>query len=191
MKKGIATTALLLANIGLFIYTIFINPVNVNEFGISAVSVLSNKEFGKLCTYMFLHGNLIHLAVNCFSLYSVGITSGMECFVGPYGILATYGISGVLGGLGSVLFSAYAGGTSAITIGASAAVCGLIGMYCYFAKTLQKWNLLIINVGCILVMGILVPNLDMVSHVYGFMTGFVCGIVINRIPAKSAVLGAA
>jgi membrane associated rhomboid family serine protease len=78
-----------------------------------------------LITYMFLHGGLGHIGFNMLALYFFG--SRVESRIGGRHFILLYLISGIAGGLLSLVFTPYAP-----IIGASGAVFGVSFAFAYF-----------------------------------------------------------
>jgi rhomboid protease GluP len=97
------------------------SPSNAVLFflGAKVNQLIQAGEYWRLITSMFLHASLIHVGVNCYSLYAIGPQT--ERFYGTPRFLALYFISGLAGGVASYAFSASAG------VGASGAIFGLVG----------------------------------------------------------------
>ena len=103
----------------------------------------------QLFTYMFLHGNLIHIFFNMLILVMIGPET--ERSMGSRHFAIMYVVSGVLGGLGWVLITQ--GDTPCV--GASGAIFGIIGAFAaihthdyitvlilfIFPVTMQAWVL--------------------------------------------------
>ncbi|MCL6590334.1 MAG: rhomboid family intramembrane serine protease [Firmicutes bacterium] len=142
-------------------------------------------EYWRLFTPIFLHGNEIHLLVNCYSLYILGQLA--ERIYGPRKFAIIYFGAGLLGNIMSMIFtSPYAYG-----VGASGAIFGLLGAVLYFGienpKVFKKYfgaNVIatvIIN----LVIASLIPNIDSFAHLGGLIGGFlVSGIVKVNAPSS-------
>lgn len=81
----------------------------------------------RLLTPVFLHGGLGHLAVNTYSLQNLG--PAVERAFGRWSFLATYLVSGVAGNI----VGAYRQPRRP-SVGASGAVCGLLGAYYVFVR---------------------------------------------------------
>jgi membrane associated rhomboid family serine protease len=79
-------------------------------------------EFWRLGTYMFVHGNLMHLLLNMWILYMFG--KPVEEKLGSYAFLKLYILSGVIGALSWVMFNLK---STVPVIGASGAVFGVMG----------------------------------------------------------------
>lgn len=82
----------------------------------------------QLVTFQFLHGNLLHLALNGMTLYSFG--RFLEQDLGRSRFLALYFISGTAGGLLQVIATWLLRQDPAIpVVGASAGIAGLLGAF--------------------------------------------------------------
>ncbi len=76
-------------------------------------------QWWRIVTPIFIHGGLIHLCVNCYSLYILG--RQIEPFYGSRRYFIIFMVSGICGALSSLMFS------SAPSVGASGAIFGLVG----------------------------------------------------------------
>jgi membrane associated rhomboid family serine protease len=87
-------------------------------------------QLWRLFTYMFLHGNVWHLLFNMLTLWMLGPQlcwrMGQERFV------ALYLVSGLVAGLGSIVFYRLAGQADMEIIGASGALFGLMLAFARF-----------------------------------------------------------
>jgi len=116
----------------------------------------------------FLHGSLLHILFNMLVLRQIGMLTIRE--FGIYRMLILYLLSGV----GGFLLSYLAG--VPFTIGASAAVCGLIGALIYFGKARGGvyGNMVYRQIGGwavgLLIIG-LMPGINNWGHAGGFLTG--------------------
>jgi len=77
-----------------------------------------------LISFMFLHGGLLHLLSNMWTLYIFG--DNVEDRLGPYRYLLFYLICGLFSGLTHLFFNYY---SNYPTIGASGAIAGVMGAY--------------------------------------------------------------
>ena len=78
-------------------------------------------------TYAFLHGNLMHLALNMFALWMFG--AAVEQTWGSAGMARVYLTSVVSGAVAQLIVGAALGGGGAPVVGASAGVFGLLLIY--------------------------------------------------------------
>src|SRR5205085_7293712 len=106
-----ATTALLAANIGLFLLQSAIpgllGPFALWPLGASAVDPSVGFAPWQLVTYAFLHGGFTHLAFNMFALYMFG--SAIEQVFGTRRYLAYYLACVVSAALTQLVFAAIGG----------------------------------------------------------------------------------
>ena len=126
---------------------------------------------------MFLHGSIIHILVNMYSLVALG--NQIESFFGKTKFIIIYFISGIAGGL----LSAAAGGVT--SVGASGAIFGLLGSMLYFgfhyrayfgqAVKMQILPVIAIN----LAIGFMMPNIDNWCHIGGLVGGFLATMAVG------------
>ncbi len=118
-----AVPVLVALNVGIFLYESLLGPAEKRQmlalYALSAEGLGAGRwwQFG---THAFLHGGWLHLILNMVGLWVPGRI--VERVMGTGRFLALYMISAVAGGLAQVLLT----GSSAILIGASGAVCGVV-----------------------------------------------------------------
>lgn len=93
-------------------------------YGSKINSNIINGEYWRFITPVFLHANTVHLLINCYSLYAVGVT--VEKIFGHARFSAIYLFAGILGNIFSFMFSLNH------AVGASGAIFGLLGALLYF-----------------------------------------------------------
>lgn len=91
------------------------------------VPILQLHNWWSLLAANYLHGGLLHLLFNMMALRQLGPLVDQE--YGPYRMVLIYTLSG-----GGGFFLSFLAGVP-MTIGASAAVCGLIGAMIYYGKS--------------------------------------------------------
>ena len=122
-----------------------------------------------LLTANFLHGSFLHLLFNMMWMRSLGEMA--TALLGPARFFIVFILTGVGGFLTSVIFS------PAPTMGASAAIFGLMGVLIGFGRrrggelgsNLNQQMLMWAGIG--LVFGLSMPNVNNYAHVGGFITG--------------------
>jgi membrane associated rhomboid family serine protease len=129
--KRSATIILLALNIVTFAVTRCFSPTFLDDhFALSWVG-LEKGFVWQLLTYQFMHGNWLHLILNCWVLFVVG--REVEWVVGKIRFLFVYFCSGIFGGLLQVaamwLWPHYFGGADVPTVGASASIFGIVGAF--------------------------------------------------------------
>jgi rhomboid protease GluP len=119
---------------------------------------------------VFLHANLIHIAVNSYSLYIIG--PQVERSYGHARFAAIYLLSGIAGVIASFAFSPYE------SLGASGALFGLIGAMLPLLyrnrKVLQNTQRSIVAVVEVIVINLLIgliPGIDDWAHGGGLISG--------------------
>jgi membrane associated rhomboid family serine protease len=141
---------------------------------------VSNGDWWRLVTAMFLHGSLLHLAFNMFALYWLGTM--IEQALGTPRFLLVYFVSGLAGSAGALWFSS----AFAVTVGASGAIFGLIGALLileYLATgSLMGQALVLILVNLALTFA--VPGISIGGHLGGLAGGIIATYALMRYPNR-------
>lgn len=87
--------------------------------------------FGSLISYQFVHSGLSHAASNAIFLFIFG--DNVEDALGSPLFFVGYLLSGIGAGVAYLALN----DTNHVAIGASGAVSGILGMYCYFFRDIQ------------------------------------------------------
>lgn len=148
-----------------------ISPGNLslNIIGASLPSLILEGEWWRLVTGCLLHGGPFHIAFNLWALFQLGIY--VSQFYGNARLTTILFVAGVVGNAASVPFNIN-------SVGASGAVCGLIGAVIAFgARRGGAEGTAIRNVGVqwiiyIVLFGFLVPNINNTAHIAGAVAGF-------------------
>jgi len=183
------------ANIAMYLLSLLINP-RMTRVGFNPLTALSpsmdslavlgatgtllmNKAQGwwTLVSANYLHGSILHIAFNLFALYQ--LSPLIAQIYGPYRYFIIFTFSGIIG-----FWVSFLAGVQ-ITIGASAALCGLIGAALYFGKSrggpfgqavykqIGGWAL------SILIFGFLLPRINNWAHIGGMATGALAGLLLG------------
>ena len=137
-------------------------------------------EWYRLVTHMFLHGDIWHLGNNMLILFCLG--NALEHYVGRISYVSVYFLSGILAGLGSVVYNT----TGAVSVGASGAVFGVVGAMAWLV--LQNRGRLEGFTGSRMIVFILLSiyagfadrGVDNAAHVAGLMAGFLLAMLLCR-----------
>jgi len=125
----------------------------------------------------YLHGSILHIFFNMFALWQLGPLVMQE--YGTYRMFIIYTVSGVFG-----FFVSYLAGVP-LTIGASAAICGLIGAALYFGKSRGGiyGHTVYRQVGGwaigIFLFGFMVPAINNWAHGGGMLAGIALGFLLG------------
>jgi membrane associated rhomboid family serine protease len=163
----------------------FLNGSSVSvlaELGANAkVLTLDQNEFWRLLTATLLHGSVVHLAMNGFSLWNLG--TQLEFGIGWQELLFAFVITGLSGsGMG-----AFFGNPVAVSIGASGAIFGLLGfLISVGTKDLRGLQRQISKNGSMVAIALflpmLIPNVDHWAHIGGVASGLVLGFLYRNPP---------
>jgi rhomboid protease GluP len=140
--------------------------------GVKANELIIQGQLWRLFTPMFLHGGILHIALNMYALLAFG--PQLERYYGHGRYLALYLVSGFAGNVASFLFSA------APSLGASTAIFGLLGAEAIFLYRNRKLfgasaqraltNLIVVAV-INLVYGMMGSGIDNWGHIGGLLGG--------------------
>ena len=185
-KNPIITYAIMIAcllmTILMFILGDGFSNSTLIRFGANNDFLVKSGEYYRLLTCIFLHGGLVHLVLNMYSLYVIG--PQIESFFGKAKFLFIYIVSGICGSLLSIAFT-----HNSISVGASGAIFGLLGSLLYFGyyyraylgNVVKSQILPIILVN--LMIGFIIPNIDNGAHIGGLIGGVLATMAVG-IPEK-------
>jgi membrane associated rhomboid family serine protease len=150
-------------------------------------NAVSDGDWWRLVTAMFLHGSILHLLFNMLALYWLGTI--IEQSLGTSRFLLVYFVSGLAGSAGALWFSSQ----FAVTVGASGAIFGLIGALLileYLATGSlmgQAMVLILVN----LALTFAVPGISIGGHLGGLAGGIVATYAMMRFRFREQALGIA
>ena len=186
IKNATITEILIGVNIIMFLLTTLIDFTGGNAWLILGAKInilIAMGQVWRLLTAMFLHAGIMHLIFNMMALYILG--RDIERFYGPKKYLFIYFISGLVGSAFSFLL------VSNTSVGASGAIFGLFGanLYLYFVnphayKRIFGTDFLIL-IGINLVISFVRPNIDVVGHIAGLITGFIAAFGVGIYSEKT------
>ena len=177
-KKFIFVTYLLMGiNVLVFILQL-LGIVNSSQFGMNA-DYFKAGEYYRLFTSAFLHGGVLHLLCNMYSLYIIG--TQLETVLGKFKFSIVY----LLSIIASSLLSAVINGGSVMSVGASGAIFGLLGALVYFGYHYRLYlgNALLYQIlpviGINLIIGFTTPGIDNWAHLGGLAGGYLAGMIVG------------
>jgi membrane associated rhomboid family serine protease len=141
-------------------------------------NAVSDGDWWRLVTAMFLHGSILHLLFNMLALYWLGTI--IEQALGTPRFILVYFVSGLAGSTGALWFSSQ----FAVTVGASGAIFGLIGALLileYLATGSlmgQAMVLILVN----LALTFAVPGISIGGHIGGLVGGIAATYAMMRYP---------
>ncbi len=139
-------------------------------------------EWYRLVTHLFLHGDIMHLGNNMLILFCLG--NALEHYLGKFSYAGIYFFSGILAGLGSVVYNT----DNTVSVGASGAVFGVVGAMAWLVVR-NKGRLpgftgprMLIFVLMSVYAGFADQGVDNAAHIAGLIAGFLLAILIYRKP---------
>lgn len=151
----------------------------LTELGANYGPAIRDGQYWRLVTSMFLHGGILHLALNGWALFQLGAL--LELLMGSPRMLLIYFASGIAGSLASATF------TQQPSVGASGAIFGLLGALIAFllrrrgALTPQGKSILMQLVGWAAInvfFGFSTPGIDNSAHLGGGAAGLLFGFAL-------------
>jgi rhomboid protease GluP len=132
-------------------------------------------EYWRLLTCIFLHEGLMHVLLNMYALFFVGIF--LEPVIGSTKFAITYFITGIIASFASIWWH-----PASVGIGASGAIFGMYGVFLallttnIFPRKLKKPFLISTSFFIVynLLFGI-IGNVDNAAHIGGLISGLICG----------------
>jgi rhomboid protease GluP len=188
-------TNIIALNVGMFLLSIMIRPGSIG-FSANPLHFLSPSTqsllllgatgtvpiarfhmWWSLLSANYLHGSILHIFFNMMALWQIGPLVVQE--YGAYRMFSIFTLSGVGGGLISYLAGV------PLTLGASAAICGLIGATLYFGKSRggqygqMVYQQVVGWVIAIFAFGFLVSGINNWAHGAGLACGAVAGYLLG------------
>lgn len=135
-----------------------------------------------LLTSCFVHAGLLHIGFNMVALWQIG--PFVEKVAGAARMLPLYLVSGIVGAFGSTFVHTVAQRSDGVGVGASGAICGLVGAALVvgwrvegrkspIVRAMARW------LGTILLIGLL-PGIDGSAHFFGALSGAVIAMLWRR-----------
>jgi membrane associated rhomboid family serine protease len=205
MQKAPATIALLIAMIAGYLFQIAVSVRHykttstattaealISTFtqdqaaqweGAGAITpyTLRSGDFKRLLIAPFLHGGIVHLALNAWALLQFGVL--LEWLLGSAWLLAIWFICGTAASASSAFFL-----HNGVSVGASGAIFGIVGVLVMVLGR-QRWQQrLRIRIAVWAVLTIVLsfqsPVIDNAAHIGGFIAGLLVGLPARKLPQR-------
>lgn len=134
---------------------------------------LSQKYYWQIFSTMFIHANLTHLSMNMIVLFQFGTL--LIRLKGWINFTILYLLGGILTSIGTFLFI-YFFTASHNVVGASGAICVLMGYIAYYDRSITKGLILAIVVMSIVPL-LFGENIAWYGHFIGFAIGYFVGFL--------------
>ena len=178
--SGLVTNILIAINVVVYLLSLVYAPLF--SFGAQVNGYISQGEYWRIFTAMFLHANILHIGLNMLSLFFIG--RAVEQLFGTWRYLLIYLLSGIAGGL-TYYFSSPA--SMDPSIGASGAIFGVFGalgifyivnrraLGSYGSAVIGQWVFwLVLN----LAFGFYGNNINIIDHIGGLVAGMVISALL-------------
>lgn len=187
-EKALCTTALIVANIGVFLILSFMGDTEDTMFmlrhgAVYGPYIIEGHQYYRMFTSLFLHFGLSHLLNNMVMLGALGWNLELE--TGRIRFILIYFISGLGGNFLSLWMDARAD-RLVVSAGASGAIFGLMGgLLCVVLKNHGRVGRLT-NKGILfmvilsLYFGLTSSGVDNAAHIGGLVCGFAAAAVLYR-----------
>ena len=183
-NPGVITNSIIALNVLAYLFVSFLcwridgSLIDISSYALvlagaqNTLIIQVTGEYWRVLTAMFLHANLLHLALNMLSLYIIG--RAIEAFYGPFRYLIIYLLSGIVGGICTFFLQ-----PDALVVGASGAIFGIFGALGVFyiinrralgSGAITQWFFLL---GLNLLFG-LSPHIAFYDH----LGGLACGVIL-------------
>ena len=192
-SSSMAITRILLGvNVAVFLAMVLADPSTIEHapgellvrLGANVGQYTLGGQYWRLLTCVFLHGNLLHIAFNMWSLWNIG--SIAESLYGRWTFATLYLVAGIGGSLGSVIWN-----PNVFSVGASGAIFGIVGALIasfYLGEFSMRGQItggtitsLLIFSAYSLVRGATSSGIDNGAHVGGLITGLILGALIAKV----------
>jgi len=191
-----ATNLLLIATISIQLYLYMVGSSKAlklyETYSLVPVNLLGGVNVDSIITYMFFHGNLVHLLVNSVALYGAG--SIVERDIGHVKYLLVFLASGVAAGLVHCILNP---SSEIPLVGSSGAIFGVIAIL-FLLMPFKITFALVVPLPSV-ILGIMLSLVELSAfwmasdfgvahdaHLAGFVTGGICAFIIDK---KRAVKG--
>src|SRR5215213_6285951 len=146
---------------------------------------VADGEWWRLLTAGFLHGGLLHLALNMYALYFLGRM--LEPSLGHVRFAALYFASLLAGSFGAVLLS-----PETPVVGASTAIFGLLGAAVVMARN-RGIDLMASGLGPILILNLVITflpglNISIGAHLGGLIGGVLAALAVEALSKRRSPL---
>jgi membrane associated rhomboid family serine protease len=180
---NVITNALIALNVAVYVWGIgdggSTRDQVIRDGGIAA-PLVADGEWYRIVTSGFLHENLIHIGLNMWVLYQLGML--MEPVLGRLRFGLVYAVSLLSGSFGVLLLQ-----PDTLAVGASGAIFGLMGAAVAALRS-RGINPFQTGIGTAVMLNLLItftiPGISIGGHVGGLVGGFVAGWILTDLAPR-------
>ena len=169
-------TTFLALNIVIFLLTVLpIVGISIRNAGLGVNYLVTEGEWWRLITPMFLHGGIMHILFNMFCLFVFG--PELEKIMGKMRFITLFMLAGFLSNVATYFIQ----DPYYTHLGASGAIFGIFGAYgalVYYTKnSMPELRQIILPIIVIsIVMTFVQSGINVTAHVTGLIVGFLIGL---------------
>jgi len=151
------------------------------DLGSSVAGLIRHEhQYWRLLASAFLHGGLLHILFNGSVLLDLGRVC--ETKLSSAKFLTIYVLSGLGGAVAPYFWRVHQDQLHRSSVGASGAICGLIGLLLVYSvkerkpdlrNSLSRWVVFIVLIS------VLIPGIDHLGHLGGFVVGALLGLTVK------------
>ena len=173
-----APATVIIIGINILIFALVnLKVLDVKMLGSSYMDTVQNGQYYRIVSSAFTQREVMHLAMNMYSLYNIGTVLERALSTKIYSIC--YIVIMLIGGFLSARLHKK-GSPFIYSIGASGVLCGLLGIYIVIAFSVLGWQGIrsVIPTIVILVAMTTSKRIDSIGHFTGLAVGLICGIIL-------------
>ncbi len=190
-RRAVVTEALIVVNVVVFLAELASGGQLSNSSGGTVLtkgalfgpSIHIQHQYWRILTGGFLHAGIVHILVNMFSLYFVGMV--LEPAIGRLNFAAIYFASLFAGSFGALLFQ-----PDVVTVGASGAIFGIFGALIVVARSrgIPIWQS---GLGIVLLFNLVLTfgfaGISIGGHIGGLVGGLICGWLVVDVAERRRI----
>lgn len=157
----------------------------IEFFGFNPLVIYSENSYYRLITANFIHFGIIHIVVNCYSLYNIG--SFVERILSKKDYIIVIVCSMITTTLiPYIMFFINSYGYNSVSGGISGVICGLIGSIAamallYKGQFKDVFRSILPSIGLMIFMSVGFDDISLSGHLSGMLGGFLSSyILLNR-----------
>lgn len=182
------TTSLIVISVIVYLLSFILYGPTMNAYqalhlgAYNGFYVQHTHEYYRFITSNFIHFGILHIVVNCYSLYGLGVF--IEKVLGKTRYLIVVAIAALAtNGLPYLLYLYNGFEGSSVSGGISGIIFGLIGALGALALLYRDifmhiWRSLLPNLIFMLLISFFVPEISLSGHVSGFIGGFIATYIL-------------
>lgn len=174
--------SLILVILNVIVYLITrVRPGFIPYFGMCPYNVIVFHAYWQFITYMFIHGNFLHIFFNMLCLFMFG--ASLEKAIGSKEFLMIYFICGIFSAFFSFLVYCVTGGMTVCLIGASGAIYALMFIFAvvYPRAVISFWGIIPMRAPIAVLVFTIIEvisqfvdqsNVAHLAHLFGFLAAW-------------------